>query len=50
MVDLLDSEEDLAIAAQEEARVQALLDSLDEKVGITTHVCVRCVCVCSCEI
>ena len=32
VVDLLDSEEDPAIAAQEEARVQALLDSLDDKV------------------
>ncbi len=43
----MDSEEDPAIAAQEEARVQALLDSLDEKVVCYLCVCVRvCVCVC----
>ena len=56
VVDLLDSEEDPAIAAQEEARVQALLDSLDEKVVCCLYVCVRvcvwcdvwCVCVCVC--
>ncbi len=55
VVDLLDSEEDPAIAPQEEARLQALLDSLDEKVvcylcvwcGVMCVVCV-CVCVCVC--